>query len=205
MMQKTYLLVQDSDSLIMGCMTQDDPDAGPIYPQHGAPDGVTLVDMPAGGFTRAGRRETEVAHLIDGVVEWTDIAQLADTIAQAIAAIDSAADAARMEVIARQTNMPEYVRAEVQARAFKAAGYPADVPRSVAGWARAKWRDGLTAQQAADDIIATADRWYALLDDIRDLRLYAKEDVRHAANNDDALARVQQFTTDLTNLMKGAA
>jgi hypothetical protein len=205
-MQKTCLLVQASDNLIMGCMTQDDPDAGPIYPQNGAPEGFLLVGAPPEGFTRAGRRDTEVAHYVDGAVVWTDIGQLVDTIAKSIAVIDSAADVARMEVITKQTNMPEYVRAEVQARAFKAAGYPGDdVPRSVSSWSNAKHRDNWTPKDAADDIIATADAWYDLLETIRDLRLAAKEDVRHAANNDDALARVQQFTTDLTNLMKGAA
>jgi len=137
---------------------------------------------------------------------WVETASLADLVLRAIDQIDSAADAARLAVIAKQTNTPEYQRAEAQARAFKAADYPTgDVPRNVAGWAAAKWRNEWTAQQAADDIIATADRWYDLLDDIRDLRLAAKEDARHATGADELTGRAEQFATDLSNLMKGLA
>jgi hypothetical protein len=200
-MQKTYLLVQVSDNRIVGTITQDDPDAGPIYPQNGPGEGLMLAERPE-GFTTVGRRETEVPYMIDGMVSWVDMAQLTDTIAQTIGVIDGAAEVARMEVISKQTNMPEYVRAEAQARAFKAAGYPADnVPSSVESWAEAKHRDNWTAQQAADDIIATADAWYGLLDAIRKLRLCAKEDVRHAITNEEALARAAQFDSDLKALM----
>jgi len=204
-MQKEYLMVRDDDGLIMGGMVRDDPDAGPTHPQQNAPDGVTLID-PLEPFSRAGRRDTEMAYLRGGEVVWVDTQLLADAIAEAVASIDSAADAARLKVIARQTNTAEYQRAEVQARTFKAAGYPHDdVPSCVASWARAKHRDGWTAGQAADDIIAMADLWYDVLDAIRDLRLCAKEDVRHADDNRDVDARVEQFTTDLSNLMKGLA
>ena len=204
-MNKCFLTVRESDNLVTGCMWQDDPDDGPVIPQHEAPYGTILVDPPE-PFTREGRRDTEMAYLVDGQIVWRDVQPLVDAIADAVAAIDSAADVARMEVIARQTNTTEYQRAEGQARAFKAAGYPDDdVPSCVASWAKAKRRDGWTARQAADDIIDTADRWYGVLDAIRELRLCAKEDVRHAAGNDDVAARVAQFAADLSNLMKGTA
>lgn len=139
-----------------------------------------------------------------GEPHWVETVPLADVVARAIDQIDSSADAARMAVIAKQTNTPEYQRAEAQARAFKAAGYPAgDVPRNVAGWVAAKWRDEMTAQQAADDIIVTADRWYELLDDIRDMRLAAKEDVRHAADAVEVAARARLLEADLYTLMVG--
>jgi hypothetical protein len=165
-----------------------------------------LIFMPWQGRLPLSDAPTSTAVLEwHGDPVWVEKAPLADVIARAIDLIDGAADAARMEVIARQTNTPEYQRAEVQARAFKAAGYPEDdVPRNVAGWAGAKYRDGWTAQQAADDIIATADRWYDLLDDIRDLRLMAKEDVRHAADAAETEARVTKFEADLLKLMKGS-
>jgi len=135
---------------------------------------------------------------------WVETASLADLVLRAIDQVDSAGDAARALVISKQTNALEYQRAEIQARAFAAAGYPASaVPRNVAGWAAAKHRNEWTAQQAADDIIATADRWYDLLDDIRDMRLAAKEDARHAADAAEVTARADQFATDLSNLMKG--
>jgi len=204
-MNKCFLTVRESDNLIAGCMWQDDPDDGPVVPQHDAPYGTVLVDPPE-PFTRDGRRDTEMAYLIDGQIVWRDVQPLVDAVVDAVAAIDTAADVARMEVIARQTNTTEYQRAETQARAFKAAGYPdKDVPSCVASWAKAKRRDGWTARQAADDIIVTADRWYGVLDAIRELRLCAKEDVRHAAGNDDVAARAAQFAADLSNLMKGTA
>ena len=140
------------------------------------------------------------------VLVWVETLTLVEAIANAISQIDGAADAARLEVLSRQTNTVEYQRAEQQARAFKASGYPSDdVPGPVASWAKAKYRDGWTARQAADDIIATADSWYALLDAIRDLRLCAKEDVRHASSNDDVSTRVKQFSSDLYDLMKGVS
>lgn len=70
-------------------------------------------------------------------------------------------------------------------------------------WATAKqW----TAQQATDDIMATADEWYAALDKIRDLRLNAKENVRRVTGvAADIDAIVAQFMTELSTLMKGLA
>jgi hypothetical protein len=132
---------------------------------------------------------------------WVETQSLASAVAAAIVTIDGTADLVRLEVISKQTNTEEYKRSEQQARAFKAAGYPSDdVPSCVASWVRAKYRQGWTARQAADDIIATADRWYGILDAVRDLRLCAKEDVRHAASNGDVSARVLQFKSDLATL-----
>lgn len=66
----------------------------------------------------------------------------------------------------------EYYRAEAEARAFAAADYPdGAAPASVQSWADVM---GWTAQQAADDIIATADGWYQVLDAIRAARLAGK-------------------------------
>ena len=138
------------------------------------------------------------------VLVWVETLPLSAVVSTAINTIDSVADTVRLGVISKQTNMEEYKRSEQQARAFKTSGYPVDdVPSCVASWARAKYREGWTAQQAADDIIATADRWYGLLDSIRDLRLCAKEDVRHATSSSSVAVRVQQFTSDLTSLTTG--
>jgi hypothetical protein len=145
----------------------------------------------------------------NAVLEWQDkpvwVVGLADHIAFGLTAIDAAAEKARLVVIEQQTNVPEYLRTEPQARAFKAAGYPEDdVPPCVASWAKAKWRDGWTAQQAADNIVATADRWNGLMDAIRELRLCAKEDVRHATSSPEVSAHIEQFISNLNNLMEGA-
>lgn len=72
---------------------------------------------------------------------------------------------------------PEYDQTRDDAIAFKAAGYTGDVPSSIQSWATAKnW----TAQQAADDILATAAYWAQARDIIRQYRLAAKESARNA-------------------------
>jgi hypothetical protein len=207
-----YVAVQTSTGRIefkLGAMGKPDPE-GYTGPLTGAPPPFPtsqVVWMAWQGRLRMSEAPTLTSEYMwtDAGPAWVERAPLDDQVVAAIDRIDSAADAARMAVIAKQTNTPEYQRAEAQARAFKAAGYPAgDVPRNVAGWVAAKWRDEMTAQQAADDIIATADRWYQLLDDIRDMRLAAKEDVRHAANPAEVATRARQLETALYTLMEGS-
>jgi len=137
-------------------------------------------------------------------MEWRDKAALANARAAAIDAIDAAGEALRLAVINRMTQTPEYMRAEQHAREYSAAGYPEGedvyVPPGVASWAMAKWREAWTARQAADDILATADRWYALLDEIRALRLANKEDARHAATAAEIAAIVADMRADMQAL-----
>ena len=202
-MMKPLLIVRDTDSLVLGVMWHEDPDDGPIKPQAGPLPGTRLV--PHGEeFTREGRRDTESAYWRDGAIEWEDHAVLEDERAAAIDAIDAAGEALRLAVISRMTQTPEYVRAEQHAREYRAAGYPegedAYVPPGVASWAMAKWRQAWTARQAADDILATADRWYALLDEIRALRLANKEDARHAATAGEVAAIVADMRADMQSL-----
>ncbi|MBD8531584.1 MULTISPECIES: hypothetical protein [unclassified Massilia] len=150
---------------------------------------------------------TEVLHLIDEVPKWIETAPLAQIRAQAITAIDAAAESLRLAVVNRMTmQSEEYRRVEAQARAWREAGYPeeeggAGAPRGVAGWAMAKWRDGWTNRQAADDILATADGWMHILDEVRDLRLMNKEDVRHAAEG----AEIAAITADMRIDMRAMA
>jgi len=158
-----------------------------------------------GMFTREGRRATEVAFWRDGVVEWEDHAVLEEERAAAIDAIDAAGEALRLAVINRMTTQTEeYRRVEAQARAWRDAGYPesddAPVPRGVRGWAAAKWREGWTNRQACDDILATADGWYSILDTVRDLRLMNKEDVRHAAAAGEIAAIVADMEADVRSM-----
>jgi hypothetical protein len=180
------------------------------YDAEDAPviDGHDLVEAPV-DFDRgwpAAPTDTAVLHWVDGALAWVETAPVADLIERGIQQIDGAADTSRLGVLSKASATEEYKRSEAQARAYRAAGYPPDdVPSCVASWAKAKRRDAWTAQQAADDIIATADEWYGLLDGIRDLRLCAKEDVRHAADSGEVAARVQQFSADLTDLMKGVS
>lgn len=198
---KQYMTVAP-DGRVDGLFDREDEEAPP------APEGFEVVELaqPFSGGWPAGPTETSLLHWLGGALTWVESAQISDVVARAIGQIDGAADTARLEVLSRQTNTEEYKRAEQQAREYRAAGYPVDdAPSCVASWAKAKWRDAWTAQQAADDIITTADRWYGLLDGIRDLRLCAKEDIRHAADSGEVAARVLKFTTDLTILMKGVS
>ena len=73
----------------------------------------------------------------------------------------------------------EYTGAFDDAAGYKLAGYTGTVPDGVQSWATAKsW----TAQQAADDIIATATAWKAAQKAIRATRLARKEQVRAATD-----------------------
>lgn len=201
---KPLLMVRDTDSLVLGVMWHEDPDDGPIKPQAGPLPGTSLV--PHGEeFTREGRRDTEAAYWRDGTIEWVDHAVLADERAAAIDAIDAAGEALRLAVINRMTTQTEeYRRVEPQARAWRAAGYPESdeepAPRGVRSWASAKWRAGWTNRQACDDILATADSWYEILDTIRDLRLANKEDARHAATAGEIAAIVADMQADMRSL-----
>lgn len=198
-----FVAVEESTNKVIYIVGRPDaPDlVGPTAETPPAQEGVVF-------YPWQGTLALSDAPAPDAVLEWQNepvwVVSLASRIAHGIDQIDAAAEVARMAVIAKQTNTLEYTRAEIQARAFKAAGYPADnVPSSVSSWAEAKHRDNWTAQQAADDIIATADDWYGLLDEIRRLRLIAKEDVRHGADVDAVRARVTQFAADLASLTTG--
>jgi hypothetical protein len=97
--------------------------------------------------------------------------------AAAILAIDADVDAIYAAVIGNRA--VEYALAETDALDFKAAGYTGTVPSSVASWAAAK---GWTAQQAADDILATATAWRTAQQAIRAARLVRKEQCRAATD-----------------------
>jgi hypothetical protein len=108
--------------------------------------------------------------------QWVRDVPLAELQAQALDRIDRAAGAARLRYI---TDVPGqqavYVSKELQARQFKAAGYPAGaVPPYVAAEVLAMG-EGITPQQAADSILAIADQWQGVLSPrIEQVRLKGK-------------------------------
>ena len=103
--------------------------------------------------------------------------------------IDNAADSARQRIVGDAVRVIEYQMAEVDATAFKAAGYTGAVPASVGVWAQAKsW----TPQQAADDILSAAASWRQALIGLRQARLMGKEAVRNAADFTAATAAANQ-------------
>ena len=141
----------------------------------------------------------------NGDLKWRETLSLAQIQQQAITSIDAAAEGLRLAVVNHMTmQSEEYRRVEAQARAWREAGYPEEdgvgAPRGVAGWAMAKWRDGWTARQAADDILATADGWMHILDEVRDLRLANKEDVRHAADAGEIATITADMRADMQTM-----
>lgn len=192
------------DGCVRACLPGEGEDDGSLF----VPEVEGIAVMLDGPINWRGPTPTAVLYWeCELGLHWKEGATAADLPAireQAIDAIDTAGEALRMAVISRMTQTPEYVRAEQHAREYRAAGYPegedAYVPPGVASWAMAKWRQAWTARQAADDILATADRWYALLDEIRALRLANKEDARHATTAGEVAAIVADMQADMQAL-----
>lgn len=106
--------------------------------------------------------------------------------------IDSDVDAIYASV--QGNRGPEYALAEAEATAFKAGGYEAPAPSSVAAWATAK---GQPAQWAADDILATAAAWRYAMSVIRSQRLAHKELARTSVDLAAVKASWQAFAAGI--------
>jgi hypothetical protein len=122
-----------------------------------------------------------------------DVPALAERIAAAMRKIDADADAIYGSVLGNRGE--EYKGAEADAKAFKQAGYSGAVPTGVSSWVAAS---GMTAQGAADDILATADNWRGAMAQIRSNRLARKKAVEAAADQagiDAAMAQWNGFAT----------
>lgn len=103
--------------------------------------------------------------------------------------IDAAADQVYVAIGGPSPGrLAEYRQANDDATAYKAAGYSGTVPETVQCWATAQnW----TAQQAADDILATAAAWESVLVAIRSARLGGKAAVSAATTIDAANTAAQ--------------
>lgn len=116
-----------------------------------------------------------------------DLRALTESANKAISRIDALADSVRLLAIGNDTREIEYRQAEIQARPYADSGYVGPTPEMVDSWASAKrHRNGgvpWSGQQAADDIIATANLWAGALAQIRRLRLDAKEEIRALVEN----------------------
>lgn len=100
--------------------------------------------------------------------------------AAAVAVIDADADEIRSTVLGGRAT--EYQQALQEAQAFAAGGYAGAAPEYVASWRDAKNAAGAawSAQQAAEDILATGQGWLMAQAGIRRARLLMKELVRAA-------------------------
>ncbi len=109
--------------------------------------------------------------------------------------IDLAAGSARARFISPGTLIDaEYFQAEDAARTFANNGYVGEVPASVQSWADAT---GMTVQQSAEDILATASQWRNLLDQIRAIRLSGKAAID--SSNETAIESTAQEYIDQLN------
>jgi hypothetical protein len=114
--------------------------------------------------------------------------------------IDAEADAIRNAVLGGRTT--EYQDAYADALAFKAAGYASDpVPTGVKTWYDAKTSVGAgwTAQQCADDIIATGASWKAAQDAIRAARLLRKLQIVAAGEQIVSATTLADLTAAVAN------
>ncbi|WP_028694333.1 hypothetical protein [Pseudomonas cremoricolorata] len=94
--------------------------------------------------------------------------------------IDQAADLARLAVLGEPLRVVEYNVAAHEARAFADADYSGEVPPSVQAWVDAA---GLSAWEAADDILAKAAAWKEALYKLRAIRLKGKQDAAKATTH----------------------
>ena len=92
MEQIQYLLVRESDGFVIGAQMIDDVGPQPETPECPV-DGATLVRFD-GEFSRAGKRHSQAAYFVDGMVEWLETATLAEAQASAWEAVKQARDAA---------------------------------------------------------------------------------------------------------------
>jgi len=173
-----YFAVVDAEGVVRRQLRRAVPNDGPSLPD----DGMTYLPLDRPIDWSVQPSPTSVLVWTDGGMVWSERATIEQRRVEAIEAIDASCEALRLSVISKMTQTEEYKLAEQHAREYRAAGYTGQAGRGVTGWSRAKYRQGWTDRDAADDILATAERWYNLLFDIRDARLAAKEDVRHEAD-----------------------
>jgi len=135
------------------------------------------------------------------------VAPAAPTLAQVQAAcctqIDATADAIYIAVGGPSPGrLAEYQQAYADAQAFKTAGYAGSVPETIACWVTAS---GMTAQAAADNILATAVQWIAVLNGVRAARLIGKSNVNAAVTVDAAEAASAAALTSIQQVVAGGA
>jgi len=136
-------------------------------------DVTDIVPPPAQGW---------LATQADGAWAFTAPAEAGPTLDQLkatlCATIDANADIAYIAIGGKSPGrLAEYQQAKADAVAFAGASYAGDVPATISCWAQAS---GWTAQQACDDILATAAAWESALVAIRSARLLGKANVNAA-------------------------
>ncbi|MBJ2241949.1 hypothetical protein [Pseudomonas sp. MF6768] len=106
--------------------------------------------------------------------------------------IDQVANQARTSVLGDPLRAVELDLAATEAKAFAAADFTGDVPRSVQAWVDAA---ELTPQVAAENILAEWADWVEVLQKIRAARLMGKQGVLKATSHRAAEAAADQAIT----------
>lgn len=116
--------------------------------------------------------------------------------------IDNYADEMRQLLAGDPLRAAEYERAIAEARQFKDESYPDDaVPRTVAAWAIT----GRTPREAADSMLAEADQYAQVLNQIREHRLQAKAQIKQKIAAGATLEAKQIADTAITAIQAAAA
>jgi hypothetical protein len=167
-----HILEKDAEGWIIQCFHFEDDEPLPEGEQY------SVVATPPSWSAPS---PTSKLRMVGESPEWVETASIDNLRATAILEVDRAADATRLRVVGDAARIKEHEDARLAAEQYRAADYTGEVPKPVADWAAAKWRDEWTALQAADDILAAAARDSTAIRAIRALRLDAKEAVRAAA------------------------
>ena len=139
----------------------------------------------------AAAQGTATAYTAPPVAEVAPAARL-----RAKVAIDTAAGSARARYVsAGELVEQEYLQAKRSVEEWRAAGSPAgSVPEDIMVWADAS---GMSAEQAAQEIEATAAGWAQVITAIRQIRLTGKAAIDAAADAADYTATAQPYIDQL--------
>lgn len=164
--KKVFYLLNDIESVTLGENSSNIGDMKVLditLATHEVVEGVEAPDLFVGG----GALSYDISWaIVDQAAVTNAIKKLSD---EFIAQVDKEVDFIIKAVIGERAT--EYLRAEIEAKAFQDANYTGPVPSSVNADVVAK---GLTPQQATIDILAAATKWRTVQSDIRLNRLTAK-------------------------------
>lgn len=159
-----------------------------------------VVELKTGGSRPATLAEVqpfidawEAERIIVDTPPPAQVIPLYDQIKATVKKIDADTDAIYAKAIGGRA--AEYMQAESDALAYKAAGDTGAVPDSVKSWADAT---GKTASWAADDTLATATAWRNAQAAIRKNRLACKEAARKVTTDAGLAAVMAQWSAFVT-------
>jgi len=125
---------------------------------------------------------------------------LAVAVAVGIQQVDQAADAARIAMLGDNSRFVEYSIAADEAQAFATDGYESDVPVSVEA---SMVSGGLSAKEAADEILAAAQAFRVAITSVRSIRLKAKKAISDAYDHDSVEAATDQAVAQIQACIAG--